>query len=253
MTQDGRSRIVAAALHAVRSTGNFAELENDIDRIEKSSNVPPSERAALLISNWEASVTRILEDGILETLEEERLVEFKERFALDEAELDKNGALTRIAKAAVLRDLLQGVVPARVAIDGALPINIQKSEQLVWAFSNAPYFEEQTRREFVGSSRGFSVRVMKGVYHRAGAFKGQVVEGTERVHVDTGWVAFTTKHIYVAGPRKSLRVPYSKIVSFQPFSDGIGIMRDATTAKPQIFMTGDGWFTYNLATNLARL
>jgi hypothetical protein len=55
----------------------------------------------------------------------------------------------------------------------------------------------------------------------------------------------TDKNIYFTGPRKSLRLPYRKIVSFEPFSDGVGVMRDAATAKPQIFVTGDGWFTYN--------
>ena len=30
-------------------------------------------------------------------------------------------------------------------------------------------------------------------------------------------------------------------------ADGFGIMRDAQTAKPQAFQTGDGWFPYNLA------
>ena len=28
-------------------------------------------------------------------------------------------------------------------------------------------------------------------------------------------------------------------------------MRDAQTAKPQSFRTGDGWFVYNLVTNMA--
>ena len=32
-----------------------------------------------------------------------------------------------------------------------------------------------------------------------------------------------------------------------------GIMRDAQTAKPQIFQTGDGWFPYIFATNLAQI
>lgn len=31
------------------------------------------------------------------------------------------------------------------------------------------------------------------------------------------------------------------------------LMRDAASAKPQIFITGDGWFTYNLVTNLAQI
>ena len=30
-------------------------------------------------------------------------------------------------------------------------------------------------------------------------------------------------------------------------------MRDTQTAKPQVFRTGDGWFAYNLATNLASM
>jgi hypothetical protein len=48
-------------------------------------------------------------------------------------------------------------------------------------------------------------------------------------------------------------VPYPKIVAFLPYDDGVGLIRDAQTAKPQIFKTGDGWFTYNLVTNLAQL
>ena len=30
-------------------------------------------------------------------------------------------------------------------------------------------------------------------------------------------------------------------------------MRDAQTAKPQTFRTGDGWFPYNLAVNLSQM
>jgi len=30
-------------------------------------------------------------------------------------------------------------------------------------------------------------------------------------------------------------------------------MHDTATAKAQIFVTGDGWFTYNFVTNLARM
>jgi hypothetical protein len=71
--------------------------------------------------------------------------------------------------------------------------------------------------------------------------------------VDTGIAVITAKNIYFCGPAKSFRVAYKKIVSFQPFSDGFGITRDAISAKPQIFVTGDGWFAYNLVTNLAKL
>lgn len=251
--QGGRQRIAAEVLRAVKGSDNFDELEKAISEIEQSSFVPSSERKALLVKGWENSVEQFLEDGILDATEEKRLVEFKERFALSQSDLDKNGALTKTAKAVVLRDVLNGVIPQRMSVDGNLPINFQKGEQVVWAFSGSKYLEDKTRRQFVGGSQGISLRVMKGVYYRVGAFKGHAVESTERVHIDTGWVVITNKNIYFAGSQKSVRIPYAKIVSFEPFSDGIGVMRDSATAKPQIFVTGDGWFTYNLVTNLSKL
>ena len=114
---------------------------------------------------------------------------------------------------------------------------------MVWVFRPCDYLEDKTRRQYVGGSQGVSFRIAKGVYYRIGAFHGQPIDHTERVQVDTGIVVATNKNIYFAGPAKSLRIPYAKIVSFQPFDNGIGIIRDAASAKPQIFVTHDGWFT----------
>jgi hypothetical protein len=251
--QSGRQQIAVEVLRAIKGSENFDGLEKTIAEIEQSSFVSSADRKTLLIKGWENAIEQFLEDGVLDTTEEKRLVEFKERFALSQSELDKNGALTKTAKAAILRDVLNGIIPQRISVDGNLPINLQKGEQVVWAFPDSKYLEDKTRRQFVGGSQGVSVRVMKGVYYRVGAFKGQSVEHTERIHIDTGWVVVTNKNIYFAGPQKSVRLPYAKIVSFEPFSDGIGVMRDTATAKPQIFVTGDGWFTYNLVTNLSQI
>jgi hypothetical protein len=45
------------------------------------------------------------------------------------------------------------------------------------------------------------------------------------------------------------------IVTFDPYEDGIGIQRDAMTAKPQLFILNDkdGWFLYNLINKLLQL
>ena len=37
------------------------------------------------------------------------------------------------------------------------------------------------------------------------------------------------------------------------YLDYFGIEQEAQTAKPQTFITNDGWFTYNMATNLAQM
>jgi hypothetical protein len=83
--------------------------------------------------------------------------------------------------------------------------------------------------------------------------KGHSVDRIERIHIDTGLLAITNKNIYFSGEEKGFRIPYAKIVAFHPFDEGVGIIRDTANAKLQIFVTGDGWFTYNLVTNLANL
>lgn len=253
LINDGRRRIAAEATRAIRDGFDLDGLRKRIVEIENTKSVPAYERRALLAKGWENSVDGFLEDGILDRDEEKRLAEFSEHFGLSQSELDVNGALSKTVKAGILRDILDGVVPERMSINGNLPINFQRNERVVWVFANSEYLEDKTRREYVGRSQGASIRVMKGVYYRVGAFKGHSVERTERVHIDTGWVAVTDKNIYFAGTRKSVRLSYAKIVSFEPFSDGIGVIRDAATAKPQIFVTGDGWFTYNLVTNLSQM
>ena len=207
----------------------------------------------LLVEAWENSVKQALEDNVLTKQEEEALGSFRDRFALSQDELDRKGAFSKLVKGAVVRELLEGNLPQRVKVEGTLPFNFQKSESLVWVFQNVEYYEQRTRRQYVGGYSGVSVRVAKGVYYRVGGFRGNPIVTQDSVHVDTGTLAITNKHIYFAGNGKAFKIAYDKIVSFTPYSDGIGVQRDALTARPQSFVTGDGWFTYNLLSNLAKM
>ena len=237
----------------VNSHDPFDSLLPQLRSIASGGHVSDGEISQLLVQQFAEAVDRGLEDGVLDESEETRLVQFKDSLSLPQAELDKTGALTKLVKGGVLRDVMNGVIRQRVTLEGSLAINLQKSEKVVWAFPQVEYFEDKTRRTYVGSSQGVSIRIAKGVYYRVGGFKGQPIDRTERVHVDSGALVVTDKNVYFSSPKKSLRVPYSKILSFQPFADGIGINRDAASAKPQVFVTGDGWFTYNLLVNLAKL
>ena len=104
------------------------------------------------------------------------------------------------------------------------------------------YLEVVTRRERRGSSHGLSTRVARDINYRPGTFRSRSVEWEETVHQDTGLLGFTTKHICFSGPKKKFRVRYDRIVDFEPFDDGFGIMREARTARAQVFRSGDNWF-----------
>ena len=185
--------------------------------------------------------------------EDNALAKYAAHFGLTQQDLDGNGVQTSLVQAAVIRDVTRGIVPQRQRVNGAVPFNLMKSEQLVWVIQGVDYLETVVRRERRGTSHGVSIRVARGLYYSPRQFRSRPIEWEETVHADTGMLGLTTKHLYFAGARKKFRVRYAKIVSFEPYSDGLGIMRDAQTAKPQTFRTGDGWFAYNLTANLAQL
>ena len=49
------------------------------------------------------------------------------------------------------------------------------------------------------------------------------------------------------------RIRLDRIVDFASFSDEYGITNDSQAVKTQSSKTGDGWFAYNLAVNLAKM
>ena len=252
------SRLERAAQKRLMQEARAVALVGSEERLQAlsaaldASDVERRQRQRLLAQAWEAAVDGVLEDGVLALDEEAALVRYLRHFKLSAKEVNVNGAHTNMVKAAVIREAAEGIVPQRQTANFPVPFNLMKSEQLVWLIQNVAYHEVVTRRQRRGHSHGLSIRIAKGLYYRPGVFRSQIHEWEETVHVDTGLMGITSKHIYFHGERKRFRIRYDRIVSFEPYSDGLGVMRDAQTAKPQSFRTGDGWFAYNLVTNLAR-
>ena len=213
----------------------------------RQAGLDREEAYRILARAWETAVEGTLEDGLLSLDEENALAKYADYFSLDQRDLDRNGVQTSLVQAEVIRDVTQGIVPQQQRVNGTVPFNLMKSETLVWVIQGVDYLETVVRRERRGTSHGVSIRVARGLYYRPSTFRSRPIEWEETVHADTGMLGLTTKHIYFAGPRRKFRVRYDKIVAFEPYSDGLGIMRDAQTAKPQTFRTGDGRSPYNLA------
>jgi hypothetical protein len=142
---------------------SLESLKSKLQSIAQANHVGSAELNEIAIRAWESAVDHFLNDGNLDESEEKRLIELSNHFGFSQSDLDERGAYTKVVKAAVLRDLMSGVIPTRALISGA-PFNLQKNEQIVWLFSHVDYLEDKIRHQYVGTSRGVSVRIMKGVY-----------------------------------------------------------------------------------------
>jgi hypothetical protein len=125
-------------------------------------------------------------------------------------------------------------------VSGHHNLLMKKGENPIWIFQNVRYYREKVYHTWEGRSSGVSVRVTKGVYIRTGRSHGYQVDHTRTAHVDTGLFALTTNRCILPGAHKAFRRPYEKIASYEYYHDGIKIIRDSGTAKPQSLITQDG-------------
>ncbi len=245
---DGIRKVcVEAALHGI----DVNQLSSRIDAIGAAAYIDTSgaAMAATLARGWGQAVDAAMDDHFLSNEEKRALNRYRGHYSLSVSQLDRDGHFTLFRMMNLLNALSEHeLVPRFDRRAVRPPFNLMKSEELLWLFGGTDYFEQVTQREFRGGSLGVSFRVAKGVYIRPGAFRGRSVATSSMKHTDSGVLGITTKHIYFKGNSKSFRVRLEKIVSFDPYRDGLGIMRDTARAKPEIFRMGatDAWFLLNI-------
>src|SRR4051812_47826406 len=84
--------------------------------------------------------------------------------------------------------------------------------------------KEVVQREWRSGSSGVSFRVAKGVRYRVGQTRGHsVVVGTQMQVADSGTLAVSSQRIAFMGSRKTVEVPYSKLLNIDVFNDGLRV------------------------------
>ncbi|MCL4257460.1 MAG: hypothetical protein KJZ53_02895 [Anaerolineales bacterium] len=250
--ETGKAQAKELAVSAATSKAELYDLEGKLALISDRSFMSELDLQEILIGAFETAVEQALEDDLLEASEEDALANYMKQFGLQQDDLNQRNSYTKLVQAGVLRDILEGNIPERVKFAGHLPFNLLKSEKMIYVYDQVEYREPRSQTTYSGSSSGVNVRIAKGVYYRIGGFKAIPQVTSQMTHIDTGVFAITNKHVYFTGKAKSFRVAYPKIVSFSPYTDALGIQRDAASAKPQVFSGIDGWFVYNLVVNLSQ-
>lgn len=129
-----------------------------------------------------------------------------------------------------LNELKAGNVPISMKQEESTII-LKKKEKLYVNLLNISLLEPRAVR--TGGYGGPSVRLAKGLYFRVGGFKAESHE--ELRNIDQGTLTLTDKRIVFSGNKKTINVNLKKIISINPYNDGISIRRDGFS-KTQYFV-----------------
>jgi hypothetical protein len=180
-----------------------------------------------------------LDEGVLTQANESRIKHLASAFGVRADEF-ADDAGQRLIMAAILRDLAAGKFVERVKLDGVLPINFEKGERIVWLFQGVRYYTTHTETEYVGSSVGVSVRLMKGVSVRSGSYRGHSIKTDSLSLESVGKLAIGTSNVYFMSEKalktqKAFKVPLKKIIGITAHADAVTILHDGASARPMIF------------------
>jgi hypothetical protein len=91
-------------------------------------------------------------------------------------------------------------------------------------------------RQSQGGYSGFSFPIGKtGIRYRVGGYRGHSVEvGTKRVPADAGYLLISSRRAVFIGNKKTLDLPYAKLVNLMVFSDGVQFHESNRQTAPAV-------------------
>jgi hypothetical protein len=186
-----------------------AKLEGD----ERLAALTKRERRKLGEPGFLRYADAVLADDSLTEDEEDVLTGLAEVMGFEQSDFQQHDLYTRLQVAKVN--------------DGRLPVVeapqlMAKCGEVVHLEAPAALMHEVAVREWRGGSQGFSFRVAKGVRYRVGSTRGHLVTvGTQLQIADSGVLSVTSQRVAFLGQRKTVDMPYTKLMGRNVFTDAI--------------------------------
>jgi hypothetical protein len=183
---------------------------------------------------------------------------------------------SRLAKASVLRELTEGRLPTGIEVEGPVLLNFECNEVVIWVFNNVACYSltrgdnAATHSQQVGHA-GVTMRI-----NGAEAFAGNAdaaspakdaskkkswrrsetasAEATQGLTLEgTGDLVLTSKHLSFLSDAIAIRIPLRQIVALVPHADGLRVLREEASGRPQTFVVDDPSFAATAITLLNRI
>ncbi len=219
------SEIYKKSYNEAISDGKFEKSEEEfLDKLQKNLRLPLSIVEKISSESrkqfLEIQLGKIIEDGKISP------DEWVEYTAIAK-NLNVNLNINEISKAQLEKFKLYWLIENGELPIREVPINLQKNEQCYFT-TFADWLESRTvtqRINYAGPTA--RIKIMKGIYYRAGSIGVQRITSEQLLVIDSGQVYITNKRIIFIGNKKNTNIPLNKILSVNPYSDGIGIEKDS--------------------------
>lgn len=228
---------------------------SDLTEIKKTiSGMSEMQKRDTLVYAFRLLVKQFLEEGVLSEEEGIHVVSFFSDLELDSSYLKKEKEYVDMCKLIVINCVLNGKMPTGVPVDlGGIFLNMEPDEQPIATQQGAIYNELVEKKTHYGISMGSSKSVGKGRYSHFGSFISTTELSQDIVEKGKGTLLLTNKNIYFVSGIKTTKLPYDKILSYSAYSDAVGIHLTDSRRRPIIICKIDGWFVYNIVTNVNNL
>ena len=213
--QAARSEYDSLLSQLVNPASEPALVQSQLPSVAAKTDLGPNEVKKLHLKSFGSYLDEILADDFVTEDEETRMSQIAEVLGIDQNTLEAEFA-----------DMMPRLFVAR-ANDGRLPALpsariILKKNEVAHLEANAALLKEVVEREYRGGYRGFSFRIVKGVRYHTGSVRGKsVVIGSHLEVADTGILTVTSQRAVYTGLRKSIEMPYAKLINLSVFDDGV--------------------------------
>ena len=226
------SKYQRAIDHALDDRKLTAEEKESLDRLRKALRIDERKAIAML----ESSASNILKQEWSAAMADQRLSD------------DEMLAITAMAQNFGITDVARDIPPHLIdryrrlwmiengdfpAYD--VPINLQKSERCHFV-APATWNERRrrtTRVRYAGPTA--RIKIMKGLYYRAGDLGVQRVTQEVLQEIDRGTLYFTNKRVIFDGNTKNKTLTFRSILGFTPYSDAIEVEKTSGRTRSSPF------------------
>lgn len=249
MARYSQDAVISLSLEKYNDTILTPEEKEEINLFARELNISEAEveiiHKAVAKQLYRQAVEKAIADNQLTNAEEQDLVNLAQNLGLSEEEIQLDKATgEKYNYLLFLNALDNGFLPEKPET----VIVLQRNETAHWETPAKLLVSKIVTTGYAEGSRGVSIRVMKGVSYRVGSSRSTPIK-QEVSYEYPGILVITSKRIVFSSPSKSFSIPFTQLISFDPYSDGLGLQKANSSYLLSIKESQLAEITFKILTN----